>query len=459
MPKDLPGLYWDQAKGRYFPLASRPSTSHGHPQGSKPFASKPQDQTLSQRSSVPDTNNLSLPDDLRNFHASSNRFSGASSICNPLRRLQFTSQFAERTRISHEILCKNIALNARATSFVVDEMASNELSSLSSLREEFLWALRCLLCVPQLSTGCMRTPLEAITSILNNSSSGVPFGNRMEIAVQSASNEDLWSVLRVTDKSCHDIRCANLLDSSLLLGAAGRGILLADFATTSTYQILPTGSDVLSVFQLPHLAYTGCRNGSVRRFDTRTGGQRIEKGQDILDGQFRETNSSITHLSVIQEWQMLVSTIRGDLELFDLRFINGRRPLLSFAGHTNSYTLRLGLAVSPCESMLFAASDDRRVRAWSLRDGTSILGASKPHIIEDVKAAPDQDVYRTPAKQPTHPRLLQDAFPSPILSMQVTESTRGDGSGSNNYGLCLWAICGPRIYRYWLGQHDSGFQV
>ena len=35
------------------------------------------------------------------------------------------------------------------------------------------------------------------------------------------------------------------------VGAAGRGILLADFATTSTYQILPTGSDVLSVFQLP----------------------------------------------------------------------------------------------------------------------------------------------------------------------------------------------------------------
>ena len=28
----------------------------------------------------------------------------------------------------------------------------------------------------------------------------------------------VWSILRVMDKSCHDIRCANMLDGSLLLG-------------------------------------------------------------------------------------------------------------------------------------------------------------------------------------------------------------------------------------------------
>lgn len=44
----------------------------------------------------------------------------------------------------------------------------------------------------------------------------------------------------------------------------------------------------------------------------------------------------------MREYSARFLTLNGSqLELFDLRFINGRRPLLSFAGHTNSYTLRL----------------------------------------------------------------------------------------------------------------------
>lgn len=59
--------------------------------------------------------------------------------------------------------------------------------------------------------------------------------------------------------------------------------------------------------------YTGSRNGSVKAFDKRLDGR--QKPQDLFGEKFQADTRSITHLSVVQEWQMLVSTIRGDVRV------------------------------------------------------------------------------------------------------------------------------------------------
>ena len=63
---------------------------------------------------------------------------------------------------------------------------------------DFFFFERCLPCVPRRIIGCMHTLLKVIAFILNNSPSGIPFGNRMEIAVQSTSNEEYVHYMEIS---------------------------------------------------------------------------------------------------------------------------------------------------------------------------------------------------------------------------------------------------------------------
>lgn len=135
--------------------------------------------------------------------------------------------------------------------------------------------------------------------------------------------------------------------------------------------------------------------------------------------------------------------------MFDLRFLRKGQPFLQFDGHVNEYTVKLvrrislhmmnysrifqGIATSPCSNYLFAAGQDRHIRAWSLHTGCPIV-------------SPDQ------SPPPTDPDLasLSQALPEPVVALQVTEG--GGGGGASPDGMSLWATSGKQIFRYWLGQ-------
>ena len=99
-------------------------------------------------------------------------------------------------------------------------------------------------------------------------------------------------------------------------------------------------------------------------------------------------------------------------------------------------TKRQGIAVSPCASYVFAAGQDNRIRAWSLRTGDLIA----PPLSSPTPSNSDSDVSQ----------LFQHTFSDPVTGICITEGGGGGGAGGN--GLSLWAASGKQIYRFWLGQ-------
>lgn len=85
------------------------------------------------------------------------------------------------------------------------------------------------------------------------------------------------------------------------------------------------------------------------------------------------------------------------------------------------------MAVSPCNSFVFAAGQDNRVRAWSLLSGDPILSSNSG---------------------PNSLNLLDHQFADSVAALQVV-----NGGAS---GLTLWAASGKNIHRYGLG-HGLGF--
>lgn len=62
---------------------------------------------------------------------------------------------------------------------------------------------------------------------------------------------------------------------------------------------------------LQNLVYTGTRNGSVERFDTRMPKYRSHK---LFDGRFKNApRSSVLHLSPIRDRELLISHLNGDV--------------------------------------------------------------------------------------------------------------------------------------------------
>jgi len=197
---------------------------------------------------------------------------------------------------------------------------------------------------------------------------------------------------------------------------------------------LETNSDVFALHQEECLVYTGSRNGSIRRFDTRT----RAPGLTLLGEAFTKSSNSITYLNIIKDWQLLVSTIRGAIEIFDVRFLQeARPPLLALIGNVNSYLPSLPHALTPSQDYFFAAGLDNRIRGWSVLTGEPL---SHPHP-------------RPPLKIPSHQLHPVDMRASPfetnfeeqITSLEITEV---------GHELCLFATSGSGLHRFILGRRS-----
>jgi len=222
-------------------------------------------------------------------------------------------------------------------------------------------------------------------------------------------------------------------NSSEAPGVRKRALLMQDVESLTNAWRLETHSDVFALHQEESLVYTGSRNGSIRRFDTRT----RAPGLTLLGEAFTKSSDSITYLNVIKDWQLLVSTIRGTIEIFDVRFLKEARPLLALFGHVNSYQPSLPHTLTPSQDYFFAAGLDNRIRGWSLLTGEPL---SHPHLRPTLEI-PGRQLH--PADTDNGASPFEVNFEEQVTSLEITEVGRE---------LCLFATSGSGLHRFILGR-------
>ncbi|KAG1855844.1 hypothetical protein C8R48DRAFT_608556 [Suillus tomentosus] len=441
MPQELPGLYWDEEKQRYFSLASSrrpqavgPSTLH------PPTTGKPQSlaapQATGESHNLKRHRNRSLlraREDARfSFRTAHKNNSADVPCCIIVHSITYTLRYHRLpgTTIIINLVCshihngwirgKAVSYNNNVHSFAGDtggwfyssvigrdEPVTGYHTShgwrpeFTAQHEKHITHLIC-----QISSICISGSRCIATS----------FGPESKILhfPLDLDSEDI-RVARVNNRSVRDIWTADFQGSRLVLGTNDQAVVIDDAADRATVRFMKTGSDVFAVAQDDNIIYTGSRAGIVQRFDSRIAST---KGDRILSDPRTTQHNSVTNLKIFYDWQLLTSNIDGSLAMFDLRFPGNRTPVISFTGNINTYTTKTPIAVDPHEQFLFAAGQDRRIRLWSLRTG----GAS----------------LVSPAS------VFQKPFEDPIRALQVVEEQEGV--------LGLWATSGAALYKYNLGQ-------
>ena len=114
----------------------------------------------------------------------------------------------------------------------------------------------------------------------------------------------------------------NTESSFLTWGNRGHWITIKSLREAMSYLLINLGyvavltMKICLVAELMYLSqkqlcYLGCRNGSVQGFDRRTSSGAGSKTIELLDGRYVGSGHSIAHVSVLRDWQLLISTIGG----------------------------------------------------------------------------------------------------------------------------------------------------
>ncbi|KAF8349537.1 hypothetical protein F5887DRAFT_500120 [Amanita rubescens] len=424
-PPDLPGFYWDSLKNRYFPISSRPAVLPEQPVHID--SAEPHTPPTNEKQKCRDA--WALFQVQRQSHDVNQRDRMAKEI--------LSSHYASTSLFKHTWIPTSGRIRAFCT------------TNYNGFHRRYLgddqgWLYACM--TPDIEEQDIVTeswlpelilhPASEITSICISGTKCVAtcLGPSARISVQDL-NVIGTSLLGL--KGVHDIWCAHLDGSSLAIGADKRAIFLQDLDSSAQFKYLETQSDVFSVYHRHNLVYTGARNGSITRFD-----QRLKTyGQKLYDNRFGSgARSTVLHLEVVRDYQLLTSHMDGNLASYDLRFTRHSSPLVRYAGHVNTHHRKLGIAVDPHEQFLFAAGVDRRIRSWSLSTGAQI----QPPAFDAVPESMDTVLTPDDAHRLGNP--FKGVFSHPVQAMQVTEERRG---------LCLWAASDEDLYQYHLGQQGD----
>ncbi|KAI9512383.1 hypothetical protein F5148DRAFT_973499 [Russula earlei] len=424
MPRELPGFYFDAEKNRYFPSSSKKDgKSRSTTQPRVPAAAPP-----------PNTSEAVAA-------AASNRCSSStpplqarrrSSSPDAWRTLQLSrlASCPRRQRIAAAGTCDgrvwSMAGDSHGVLHAFDPSSSGDFLSMPSHLLQHSWSrvYRLGSHISSIrSSGARWVATSFGSTILTHD---IPTNRTVKVSLSPESACDVWT--------------SHLRDRSLVLGARQRALHIQDVESLTDAWRLETYSDVFALHQQEHLVYTGCRNGSIRRFDTRARSPGL-----ILLGQ--ASSNSIAYLNVIRDWQLLVSTIRGAIEIFDLRFLHlhhqETRPLLTLVGNVNSYKHSLPHAITPSQDYFFAAGIDNRIRGWSLLTGELLShhrpqSTSSPALTLDI---PGQHV--TALDRDASPFGVQ--FEEPITSLEITQIA---------HESCLFATSGSGLHRFILGRRS-----
>ncbi|KAH9049945.1 hypothetical protein EDB84DRAFT_846641 [Lactarius hengduanensis] len=410
MPKELPGFYFDAEKNRYFPSSSKPD---GKARSSKPHLQEVR-ATNHQHTPKP----LSLPKSLsRTCHRS-------PSVWHAIQRSRLAKHQRERIATTHQVMSAQLAATRAYQAIPVPVYPGQTLTAFAAgTSEGKVWSLA------GDSYGVIHafdpSPISdflSISSICSSDSRWVATSFSSSILIHDLPSNRTVRLSPSPHLAC-DVWTSNLRDRSLVLGVRQHALLMQDLESLRGARRLETQSDVFALHQEESLVYTGSRNGSIRRFDTRT----RAPGPTLLSEEFTKSSNSITYLNVIKDWQLLVSTIRG----------TGSRPLLALLGHVNSYQPKLPHAITPSQSHFFAAGLDGRIRGWSLLTGEPLSCSSTPHF--SLMEIPGHQTHAVDT--PTSPFAVM--FEELITSLEITQV---------RHELCLFATSGSGLHRFILGR-------
>ncbi|KAI9465522.1 hypothetical protein BJY52DRAFT_587734 [Lactarius psammicola] len=383
MPKELPGFYFDAQKNRYFPSSSKPGKARSEPpnrcsrhtQAPRPSSTPPKSLSQTCRHSP--------------------------SVWHAIQRSRLAKHQRERIAATQQAMTAQFAATRAYQAIPISVYTGQTLTAFAAgTNDSKVWSLAGdsygvihafdpspitdFLSVPEHTLQRSWTrgyQLDShISSICSSGSRWVATSFGSSILIHDLPSTRTARLSPSPHLAC-DIWTSNLRGRSLVLGVRQRALLMQDLESLRDARCLETQSDVFALHQEESLVYTGSRNGSIRRFDTRT---RVP-GPTLLSEVYTKSSNSITYLNVIKDWQLLVSTIRGTIEIFDVRYLQGSRPLLALLGHVNSYQPKLPHAITPSQSHFFAAGLDGRIRGWSLLNGEPLAcPATSPLSIVEI---------------------------------------------------------------------------
>ncbi|KAH9997926.1 hypothetical protein BJV77DRAFT_982268 [Russula vinacea] len=415
MPRELPGFYFDAEKNRYFPSSSK-QAGKSHP----PYSQSPADRPHTSEAAPPSSSTPPPQNARRRSH----------DAWHNLQLSRLATCPRQRIATLHQMMTAQVEASAAYQAISIPVFTGRTLTAFAAgTHDGRIWSIagdsdgvlhafdpsspEDLLSMPSQVLQHSRTREYRLDSQISSIRSSGPrwvatsFGST--ILVHDLPSTRTVKVSLSPDLAC-DVWTSHLRDRSLVLGVRKRALLMQDVESLTNAWRLETQSDVFALHQEECLVYTGSRSGSIRRFDT----------------PFTKSFNSITYLNIIKDWQLLVTTIRGAIEMFDVRFLQEARPLLELVGHVNSYQPSLPHAITPSQDFFLAAGLDNRIRGWSLLTGEPLSCA-----------------------HPRPPRRVK--FEEQITSLEITEV---------GHELCLFATSGSGLHRFILGRlHEEDARV
>ncbi|TFK91871.1 hypothetical protein K466DRAFT_283280 [Polyporus arcularius HHB13444] len=401
MPRDLPGLYWDEEKKRYFPISSRPAGSTPtHPAAT---ASQPQEHGKRRRRSPRRTSSDS-PSPKRQHAADDPQSSNAWRSFNALRGSAST---VHRRRCVHDLemgcLAEGvpkvenipISFDGPITALCTKVTANHNKQLLIGDMTGWLYSLD-----PQDPVAAMREfgLRSQITSITRSGSVCMvtSLGSPARLLATRDDAIGLWVLREIPPTICSDVWCGQVWGRRATVGGR-KGLIYFQDIERDSYIRLQQSSDILSLcLQDENITYIGMRNGVISRWDSRgaTGKTDMIVNMSEAHDSAGRGAASVDHLRIVHGHELLVRTMRGDLETHDLRFLRDQAPILQLKGHVPSYESILGIAVDPGEKFVFAGGGDSRLRIWSLRTGQLLPthGADVPVTLDGHIARPTQPI-------------------------------------------------------------------
>ncbi|KAI0699947.1 hypothetical protein C8T65DRAFT_580735 [Cerioporus squamosus] len=383
MPRDLPGLYWDDEKKRYFPVTSRPAGSIPKPpalrQGATTAASQPQEHGKRRRRSLRRTASESPAPKRQHATDDAEASINAWRSFNALRQSPLSMH---RRRCVHELemgclaegvsKVENIPLNfdGPITALCTKITANHKKQLLVGDMTGWLYSLDPDDPVEAVREFGLRSQITSLTrsgSVCMVTSLGSP-------ARLLATRDDaigLWVLREIPPTICSDVWCGQVSGRRATVGGR-KGLICFPDVERDSYIRLQQRSDILSLcLEDENITYIGMRNGIICRWDSReaTGKTDTIVNMSEADDSLGRGAASVDYLRIVHRHELLVRTMRGDLETHDLRFLKSQAPVLQFKGHVPSYESILGIAVDPGEKFVFAGGGDSRLRIWSLRTG------------------------------------------------------------------------------------------
>ncbi|TFK25640.1 hypothetical protein FA15DRAFT_693701 [Coprinopsis marcescibilis] len=512
MPKDLPGLYWDHEKNRYFPLSARPASSSRQTPAKTTGGSSPgttgdglhvqPKQEAASRPSLKRKGGVNSP--VNHVHMGSQSWNWVGN--NKIRRRLTAGNISQTTKHTRW----DVPTSGRTTTFCTYPCSPDDSYSenrLHILGDSLGWIYRC-----DVSEGIDQErysddenqstnphcssirrsswlpwsielnlqPSGSISSMSTSASCWVATGSGNSPRVVFSDIRHLDRMCIITLSKVRELWTSHLYGKELTLGSNSKAIYLPDVDQSPSPQFLSTDSDVFSVVQDEHLIYTGSRNGAIHRFDKRIGFK--GRGQVLFGSRFNKSGSQNNSRSPVLRLELmaqsprrtlesglLVSHMDGNLQLFDLRRASSSvsakaEPAVQYFGHINSYRKDLGLAIDHEADLLYASGQDCRIRGWQLSTGEAL----RPPLPSPTPSTSSPGYQTRSIQNFSNPFLA--TFEDPIEVLRVSPMTHSgqrrsdvDDSietagedqervGSVPEGACLWAANGRDLWRWNLGQ-------